>query len=193
MFSSSNHLPRMWATLLGLALYFIILNLCYADETERRRVDISLSVFPRIIAVDRHLSEKVTNDEKVLLLFIYNRDEKIAKELAQKMENNNSNIGGMGLSVGVMQADELFKYKQNTPTAFFLTERLGEGQLTRVMKYAEENNRLVFSPFSGDVERGVTVGISVTNRVKSFFNLPVLMRSGIEINPLLIKMSKRYE
>lgn len=193
MFSSSSHLPIIWKTLLGLALYFGILSLCYADETERRRVDISLSVFPRIVAVDSHLSEKVTNDEKVLLLFIYDRDEKIAKELARKMETDNSNIGGMSLSVGVMQADELFQYKQNMPTALFLAERLSKGQLIELMKRAEENSRLVFSPFSGDVERGATVGISVTNRVKPFFNLPVLRRSRIVINPLLIKMSKRYE
>lgn len=193
MLASLRQLSRIWILVFGLMLGVGIASLGYADETEKRRVDISLSIFPRVIAVDNNFPEKVTDDEKVLLLFIYDRDKKTAEELTQRMEGDNSNIGGMGLSVGVMQAGELSRHKQDTPTALFLAERLERGQFTEVMKYAEKNNRLVFSPFSGDVERGASVGISVTNRVKPFFNLPVLKRSGIVIHPLLIKMSKRYE
>ena len=78
-------------------------------------------------------------------------------------------------------------------TAIFLTERLNENLFKDVLAFSEKNNRIVFSPFTGDVERGATVGISVTNRVKPYFNLSTLKKSDIVINALLIKMSKRYE
>jgi hypothetical protein len=70
---------------------------------------------------------------------------------------------------------------------------LKDGDLKKIVKIAEENSCIVFSPFTGDVERGVVVGISVTNRVKPYFNIRALERSKIVINALLMKMSKRYE
>jgi hypothetical protein len=51
----------------------------------------------------------------------------------------------------------------------------------------------MFSPFVGDVERGATAGIAITSRVKPFFNVKTLKRADIDINPILMKLSKRYE
>lgn len=182
------------AALLSLLLTVSVAGVGFADEQEKRRVDISLSIFPRIVAVDNQFRNKLNKDQQVRLLFVYERDEEYASELAQRMIADNRGIGGMRVVVDVAQVDAAYAAEgQLPPTAIFLTERFSNDHLARVMTYAEEHQRLVFSPFSGDVERGVTVGISVTNRVKPYFNLPILQRTKVDINALLMKMSKRYE
>ena len=46
-------------------------NLDYANEEEKRRVDISLSIFPRIVAVDNNFRSKLGSENKVQLVFLY--------------------------------------------------------------------------------------------------------------------------
>ena len=182
------------AALLSLVLVVSVAGIGFADEQEKRRVDISLSIFPRIVAVDNQFRHKLNKDQQVRLLFVYEREEANARDLAQRMMADSRSIGGMRVVTDVAQVNAAYAADgQLPPTAIFLAERFTPAHLARVMKYAEEHNRLVFSPFSGDVERGVTVGISVTNRVKPYFNVPVLERTKVEINALLMKMSKRYE
>ena len=166
----------------------------YADEEEKRRVNISLSVFPRIVAVDNNFRSKLNSDKKVRLLVLYDKNKVRAQRLVEQLTSKNKNIGGMNVTADISSVVDGFVFDQkNQPTAIFLSERLGDVGLSKVMTYAEEENRIVFSPFVGDVERGVTVGISVTNRVKPYFNLPALKRSKVDVNALLMKMSKRYE
>ncbi|WP_455198522.1 hypothetical protein [Kaarinaea lacus] len=166
----------------------------FADEEEKRRVDISLSIFPRIVAVDNDFRDKLVTDSKVKLLFLYSVNEQRAQDLARRIKISGKNIGGKSvMSLASSVSDALSEVETDKPTAIFLTERLSDKDLGRVMAYAEAESRLVFSPFLGDVERGATVGLSVTNRVKPYFNLSTLKRSSIVINALLMKMSKRYE
>jgi hypothetical protein len=179
--------------LIGCVLVSLALSsYAFADETEKRRVDISVSIFPRIVAVDNHFREKLDKDQKARLLFVYDEDESFAQEIADRVGKDGSNIGGMLVSTRVASVADTLP-ESDIPVAIFLVEKLSDAQLKKVIAYAESTHRLVFSPFSGDVERGVMVGISVTNRVKPYFNLPRLHSADVVVNALLMKMSKRYE
>jgi hypothetical protein len=193
--SSKIFLARcLMAGLFFLTIVVFAGSLGYADEEDQRRVDISLSIFPRIVAVDNDFREKLVDKNKVQLLFLYAENKKRAENLAEKMEEENKNIGGMGVMVSALSISSATKEKEEKkPTAIFISERLSDDDLKKVIAFAEAENRIVFSPFSGDVERGAMVGISVTNRVKPYFNLTALRRSKVDINALLIKMSKIYE
>lgn len=187
---------RMFKIKLSVALCLLLClvasNILLADETEKRRVDISVSIFPRIVAVDNHFREKLDKDKKARLLFVYDSDEKFAQNLAERIGNPDHNIGGMPIVARVINVAEELP-DEEVPVAIFLVEKLSDTQLAKILDYAESTHRLVFSPYSGEVERGVMVGISVTNRVKPYFNLATLRRSKVVINALLMKMSKRYE
>ena len=190
---AKNSLRLMhWHLILLGVMSCIVGGWAVADETDNRRVDISLSIFPRIVAVDNQFREKLNADKKAYLLFVYDRDEKYAEELANRMQEKNANIGGMDVVTNVISVTAELDVN-DPPTAVFLVEKLSSEQLTRVMDFSDKAHRLVFSPFLGDVERGVTVGISVTNRVKPYFNLSALRQSKVSINALLMKMSKRHE
>lgn len=175
-----------------LLMGLMLSGISFADETEKRRVDISISIFPRIVAVDNHFREKLDKEKNARLLFVYDEDKSFAEEVAGRVGKDGSNIGGMKVTTHVASADGAFP-ENDVPVAIFLVEKLSDEQLANVIAYAESVHRLVFSPFSGDVERGVMVGISVTNRVKPYFNLGQLRRADVVINALLMKMSKRYE
>ena len=142
--------------------------------------------------MDNHFRDKLDENKKASLLFVYDSDKKLAQELADRIGDEDNNIGGMSIATRVLSASEVLP-DEDIPVAIFLVEKLSDAQLLKVVSYAESAQRLVFSPYTGDVERGVTVGISVTNRVKPFFNLASLRRSKVVINALLMKMSKRYE
>jgi hypothetical protein len=183
-----------------IAILFVVMgvaadNLGYADEEENRRVDISLSIFPRIVAVDNNFRSKLNAENKVKLVFLYREDKDRAQSLAELLISKNKNIGGMGVTASTVGIQKFLDNitPESKPTAIFLSERLSDDDLKKVAAIAEKSSCIVFSPFTGDVERGVAVGISVTNRVKPYFNIQALKRSKIVINALLMKMSKRYE
>lgn len=181
-----------WGMVILVVMLVTTVGWVVADETDNRRIDISLSIFPRIVAVDNQFREKLDADKKAYLLFVYDKDDKYASELVDRVQKNNANIGGMYVAAkAVSIADDLVE--GSPPTAMFIVEKLDDAQLKKVMAFSNKTNRLLFSPFSGDVERGVTVGISVTNRVKPYFNLTSLRESKVSINALLMKMSKRHE
>lgn len=186
--------PAWWLLCLVLLLTLFATSPVAADEKERRRVDISLSIFPRIVAVDNHFRDKLGEDKTVRLFFLYDKDRENAEDLAQRMNKSGQGIGGREVLAEAVSVDKaVLAAGDELPMAIFVTEHLGDARLLRAMLFAEKYNRLVFSPFTGDVERGVTVGISVTNRVKPYFNMHALQRSKIAINALLMKMSRRYE
>lgn len=169
-------------------------NLEYASESEKRRVDISLTIFPRIVAVDNGFRSKLGPENKAQLIFLYVDEKDRATSLAEALKLKNKNIGGMGVSAKAVSLNDILSVnKEFNSTAIFLSERLGDDDLKKIIKFSVERNRILFSPYAGDVERGAMVGISVTNRVKPFFNLATLKKSKIVINALLMKMSRRYE
>jgi hypothetical protein len=187
------------AQYLSIAILFVVMgvaaeNLGYADEEENRRVDISLSIFPRIVAVDNDFRSKLSPENKVKLVFIYSEDKERARSLVKALISKNKNIGGMRVTISALDIKQLVNITDETkPTAIFISEVLSDDDLRKAISIAEKSSCIIFSPFTGDVERGVAVGLSVTNRVKPYFNIQSLKRSKIVINALLMKMSKRYE
>jgi hypothetical protein len=164
-----------------------------ANEASDRRVQISLPLFPRIVAVDKKFQEKLTEDNKARLVFVYDRDKSKANELAKTVGSTNKNIVNVGVDTVPVPLVEQLKANSQTPTAIFVAEPLGEADFKELVLYSINKGIIVFSPYSGDVERGATVGLAITSRVFPYFNNNTLEASGVEINPILLDMSKRYE
>lgn len=183
---------KVIGVLLGI-LMLIFAASAFTGETDQRRVEISLSIFPRIVAVDNDFRSKLGAERTASLLFVYDADRVNAEALVADLLAKTDNIGGMHVVAKSADVKQPLPTGSAVPTAIFLTERLSPDKLEVVMRYARETHRLVFSPYSGDVERGVTVGISVTSRVKPYFNMASLRDTQIDINAILMKVSARYE
>ena len=180
----------------GVAVAFyclFLLSAVNASEATDRRVKISLPLFPRIVAVDNNFHSKLTEDNKVRLVFVYDRDKAKAKELAKEVAKSNSNIVNIAVDSTYLSLKEQLSDSASTPTAIFVSEPLGKSDFSKLVLYGINKGIIVFSPYSGDVERGATVGLAITSRVFPYFNKKTLDASGLEINPILLNMSKSYE
>ncbi len=174
-------------TLISIALPS--LHAAFLTENEFRRVQISLKLFPRIIAVNRSLKA----DQQLSLFLVYQSDKNTANELAQSLKNNTPTINQLPVTTATIHVDQLNKLAQQQIAGLFLTERLDKKQFNTLVSTAKSYNTILFSPFSGDVEKGATVGISISGRVKPYFNIQMLKASNIEINDMLLRVSKKYE
>ena len=87
-------MPHMFHTRLPLShamkIVFVAILVLYgltsvslANESTDRRIQISLPLFPRIVAVDSKFQDKLTVDKKARLVFVYDRNKTRAKELAK--------------------------------------------------------------------------------------------------------------
>ncbi|WP_455211303.1 hypothetical protein [Kaarinaea lacus] len=168
-------------------------NVVYANDATDRRIQISLPIFPRIVAVDEDFRKKLSNKDKVLLVFIYQSDKDKAKSLAESLRAKLSNIVGLDFIAHAVSVRDQLEASAEVPTALFVAERFSKQTFELVLEYSIKQQRILFSPFAGDVERGAAAGISITSRVNPYFNIKTLQRAAIEINPVLMKLSKRYE
>lgn len=174
-------------------IYGVALNFSIAGETTDRRVKISLPLFPRIVAVDNKFHSKLTEDNKVRLVFVYDRNKSKARELAGEVGKSNKNIVNIEVDSLSLSLKDQLADSAKIPTAIFVSEPLGGTDFNKLVLYGIDKGIIIFSPYSGDVERGATVGLSITSRVFPYFNNKTLDASGVEINPILLNMSKRYE
>jgi hypothetical protein len=164
-----------------------------AGEAEERRVRISLEIFPRIVAVDLDLRSKVSTIDTVRLFVVFERDTEAAHHVSEQMKNAFSNIGGLAVEFVVQNAQQAVTSGMEQAAAVFLSDQLSDDAFAAMMKAAVERHVLVFSPFAGDVERGATVGIAISSRIKPYFNVSTLVQSHININEKLLSISQRYE
>lgn len=165
----------------------------FSDELEDRRIMISLSVFPKVVAVDKDLEDKLTDDDKVKFLLVYDSDWDKANTLSKQLMSKVTNLRGKKIEVALKEARDVSLIFPEKATAIFLTERLNDVQFDKIIRAGISEHITVFSPYAGDVERGATVGLAIGNRIKPYFNMKTLKASDVHINQRLLKISKRYE
>ena len=100
--------------------------------------------------------------------------------------------------------DKLIRYSEPSKkknTIFVWPEGVYAGYSFYEIQYLKEkfknnfskNHIIVFSPFEGDVERGVQCGIAVQARVRPFLNMKSLKSAGVSLKPFFLKVAKKYE
>ena len=182
-----------WVKCCCLATVILLVSLAHANEVTDRRVKISLPMFPRIVAVDSNFTTKLTKEKKARLVFVYDSDQFGANNLAAQLAESHKKIVNIAVETLPLPLNEQLKAESIRPTAIFVAERLSDTDFRELVLYGIENGIIVFSPYSGDVERGATVGLAITSRVFPYFNTQTLEKSGLKINSLLLNMSKHYE
>lgn len=180
-----------------LCIFFVVVAIpgavWAASEVDELRIDIGLSIFPKVIAVDTEFKKKLTAKNRVRLAFVYLRDRKKAVYLAKLMLEKRSTIASAIVVADAISINELLKLKPNKFAAIFVAEKLSEADFAELVGISVAQNRILFSPFLGDVERGATIGIMITSRVWPYLNMNTIAESRLRLNELLIKYAKHYE
>lgn len=189
----SQRLPTVAAAMVYCVCLMMGVLPANAGEVEDRRVRISLEIFPRIVAVDLDLSSKLSKYGTLRLFVLFENDDEGARHIAKQMKNSFTNIGGLAVEFVVRNAQQVEAEGMEQAAGVFLSELLSDAAFPAVMKTAVAQRVLVFSPFAGDVERGATVGIAISSRIKPYFNVATLAQSHLHINEKLLSISQRYE
>jgi len=176
------------------ALFCVVFfNSAFSGELEDRRIIISLKIFPKIVAVDTGLKDKLSNNKKVKLLLLYKQNKTNADTLAELLRDKVKNIGGNQVEIVVEKTKNVNLIITARAAGIFFTERLSDVDFEKIIQACISEQIIVFSPYAGDVERGATVGVAIGNRVRPYFNIATLKASKVNINKKLLKVSKRYE
>lgn len=181
----------------GIALV-VALSLCTmalaADELQERRTHAALRLFRSLLAADLDLQSK-SSDGALLILFVYKSDRAGAQALVRSMQPPSPDaeaIRGIPITSDAASDTALLAGGTRKPAAIFISQPLDRQSLREVVRYGIEQRIIVYSPFEGDVERGVTGGLSIEAQVRPYVNATTLAASHISLKEFFMKVTRVY-
>ena len=162
-----------------------------AGEQETLRTWVGLDIFPSFLAADRDIASKTGSDGKLLLVLKYIDDKEAAEEMARHLKKINT-IRGIPIRIELADDTSLEVYKDAQVAGIFITEKITRN-LTDLLYYGKKYHVIVFSPFKGDIEAGVSGGIFISDRILPYVNIKAMRLSGIRIKPFFLRIAKAYE
>ncbi len=167
-------------------------------ESDERRLRSGLKQFKSVLAADRDLKRKKTVDDKLHVLMVYRNDIDnallLAEELVQKQPGGGvAAIRKMQIKATVVSISELAKFSDKRIAGVYLTQSLSQEGLKRLVDYGVDKKLIVYSPFEGDVHRGVVMGMSIGTRLYPLININTMEASGLRIKKFFFKVAKKYE
>jgi hypothetical protein len=183
-------LKRIAAHLAVLALLLVVVP-ASADEQAERRVLMGLKLLPALMAADQDLAQKRARDGALNVVLLY-REDVIEADKAAKRLSTTQHIGKLPLRVTTLPYARLATLNSEPPAALFLVE-FASSDLAAVARFGSQHQRLVFSPFKGDVSAGIQTGIHVAERILPVVNTNALAAANIRLKPFLLEVARTHE
>lgn len=185
-----NRRLRIPLPLLLIPLLLLSAATSRAGDREESRAWAGLDLFPSVLAADAEIADKRGTDGELALVILYETDRELAAEMARRLARTGT-IRGIPIQVEVARETTPVTDADSPPAGIFLAEpRIGD--LNAVIRFGRENGRLVFSPFAGDVERGVPAGIAVSDRILPLVNADAMDAFGIRLKPFFLRIAEIY-
>jgi hypothetical protein len=184
--------------LLGILLSCLTVYQIALGSPQEQRVQIGLRLFRTLLAADQNLAEKVNANGQLDLALIYRNDRNQAEAFAKALKESGrgdrqGKIKNYSLQITLIDIADLEVLQLQVPAAIYLVQTLPKPFLEKVIRYGIDHQRIVFSPFVGDVENGALAGFALGVRVRPYINRITLERSGIQLKSLLLKVAKIYD
>lgn len=184
----------LWVSLLILAVG------CRAgfavDEAQERRIRGGLRLFQAILAADEDIASKADSSGKLLLLVVYADDRRLADGFAEELAQLRQGDGRgrrAPTEVQVINDLGLKAYQNRVPAGIFVVEELTDDDIRRLVRFGIEKHIVVYSPFEGDVNKGILGGLIIETRVRPYINLRTMRESKIRIKKFFLDVAKYYD
>ncbi len=164
-------------------------TLAQGDVSMRRQLGIEQ--LPLVIAANKDLGAQ-DSSEPLSILLLYRDSPQVAEQLKQRLLKTVPVIRGRELDVRGISLEDLFAENPSSLSSVFLAEPLDD-RIDEVIRYAETKRLLLYSPFKGDVERGVAAGFKVTHKVLPMVNTRALQRARIQLKAFFLRIAVKYE
>lgn len=162
-----------------------------ADAYDDRRALVGLNLFRTFLSADPLLARKVSDGcLRVVMLFV--DSQRSADDMAERLRTSlQKGVADQPVCVTSEPLSQLHTDQHNA--AIFVSERLNDDERQQLVQYGIRQRIAVFSPFEGDVERGILGGISVEASVRPAINRTTLNASGIELKSFYLSVARIYE
>ncbi len=162
-----------------------------ADELKIIRIRAGLDLFTSILAADKEISLKKETDNTLKLLLVYRNDSRLAKSMATYLMSRKS-VRGTRISVDTCSVEKITACKNQPLAGVFLVQQMKQ-DLESIIQLGQDKQVIVFSPFTGDVEKGVSTGFIISDIIKPYLNMQALEDASINLKPFFLKVAELYE
>jgi hypothetical protein len=174
--------------LLGLMPLFGVTTL--AQDALSPRLQIGINLLPAVVAANKSL---IADDSpKSLRIHLLYRENKF---LAQQLESRLKQVGTIRshkLEIVPITLEQLLASQPEQFGVIFMAESVADN-LQQLIEFAQQRRTLLFSPFEGDVELGVTSGFQVTDKVLPLVNMASLKLSKIQLKAFFLRIAVKHE
>ena len=173
-----------------LMLAQVVIPPAIAQEPIPPRLQIGVNLLPAVIAANKGVGA-LPADQHLRIYMVYRENDHVAEQLRRS-------IGRIGLvkkrqlDTRVISLDELLALTIEPMSTVFIAEPM-EARLDALIEYAHDRRVLLFSPFKGDVDKGVATGFKVTDRVRPLVNLESLRKSKIQLKAFFLRIAVKHE
>ena len=160
-----------------------------AQEALSPRLQIGASILPAIIAANKRLASSEQQTPPVYLVYLNNNH--LAKQLADGLRQSDA-VRQRKLEISNLSLSELLERDALQASALFVVEPMGD-ELEQLVEFSRQQKLLLFSPYKGDVERGVAAGFRVTDKVLPMVNMDALKQSNIFLKAFFLRIAVKHE
>ncbi len=182
--------PGLLLWLLLPLLLLLPIQSVAADQALQRRVLVGLKIFPAVLAASQALEQK-SELPNIRVLIVYHKDKDNAEELAETLRGIKK-IKGKPLVVETIPISLLLQGSIPPPFGLFVSQRNDE-DIEAISHYGQQHNIITFSPFHGDVEKGILAGIAISDRILPYINSQTLAALPTGLKMFFLKVAEIYE
>lgn len=185
---------RVVVVLLALILVFspLLAMVARADSYDERRVRTGARLFRSLLAADTGLEQKLDKRGELLLL-VYSTDPRLGQSVTGLLQPQTDPSRGAirGLKLRIETITTLpAPGDSRRPVGLFLASAPSATQISAVVQWSVASKVIVFSPFDGHVEQGITAGLAIEAKVQPFLNQRSLDAMGLALKPFFLKVAK---
>ena len=185
-----------------LLALLLVVPTAYGWDRDDRLAIMAADLLPAILGAQKNFIEfyfpSALDEEikvrEIMVQVLYKKKRYLAERTVKRV-NNLSPIKGVKLKAVAIRPHEIANLNDKNNRSrqlIFIIENMGE-QLKAVQESAIKNNDITYSSSIKDVERGVAVGLSVTERVLPVINESSLSKIQLQFSPLFMRIAKKVE
>lgn len=157
------------------------------------QIQLGIKMFPTMVGGNLDIKARRNEDGKLLLVILYRGNIRAGEQAADKLRSSVKRIYKYPIRVVVTDDFDFKAFSEEKVAGLFFVEQLSPDQRNAAIRFGINKKAIVFSPFNGDVEKGVMAGMHISTRVQPALNVSTIRKSGIRMNKLFLKVAKTYE
>ncbi|KPA11038.1 hypothetical protein MHK_008740 [Candidatus Magnetomorum sp. HK-1] len=154
------------------------------------RIYMGIDLFPSFLASDKKIKNKMGENNQLNILLLYNKNREQAEELAKRLLKVKK-IRKIPVNVIIEHHTLIDKWQKKQLAGVFITETFLN--ISSIIKFGIDKKIIVFSPFEGDVEKGMATGFFISEKVVPFINKKTIQSSNIHFKSFFLRISKSYD